>query len=60
MGQIIDIAKVMRSKSMSRTLKGTVKEILGTAGSIGCSVEGQSPYDVIEKIDAGEIHVPDN
>lgn len=59
MAQIIDIAKIMKAKSMSRALKGTVKEILGTAGSIGCTVEGQSPYEVIRKIDEGEINVPD-
>lgn len=28
---IVDIARTMRNKSMARELKGTVKEILGTA-----------------------------
>ena len=29
--QVIDIARIMRPRSMARTLSGTVKEILGTA-----------------------------
>ncbi len=29
--QIIDIARIMRPRSMAKTLSGTVKEILGTA-----------------------------
>ena len=57
---IIDIARQMRSekKSLSKELSGTVKEILGTAQSIGCSVDGQPPHDVIDKIDSGEVEIP--
>jgi len=36
-----------------------VKEILGTAQSVGCTVEGQPPHDVIDAINAGEIEIPD-
>ena len=35
---LILISKLMRKKSLSITLKGTMKEILGTAKSIGCKV----------------------
>ena len=49
----------MRDKSLAKELSGTVKEILGTAQSVGCTVNGQPPHDVIEAIDAGEIEVPD-
>jgi large subunit ribosomal protein L12e len=52
---IIEIARTMRSKSMSKDLKGTVKEILGTAFSVGCQVEGRSPKEVSDDIEAGEI-----
>ena len=38
--QIIDIARQLRKKSLSRTLAGTVKEVLGTAYSVGCTVNG--------------------
>jgi len=53
--EIIDIARTMRSKSLAKELKGTVKEILGTAFSVGCKVDGKSPKDVQEEIDNGEI-----
>lgn len=52
---IIDIARTMRFKSMARTLKGTVKEILGTAYSVGCQVDGRSPKDISDDIESGEI-----
>jgi large subunit ribosomal protein L12e len=43
----------MRNRSLAKEFSGTVKEILGTCFSVGCSVEGQSPQDVIEKINSG-------
>ncbi|KAI9824481.1 MAG: hypothetical protein M1826_007344 [Phylliscum demangeonii] len=53
--EIITIARTMRFKSMAKELKGTVKEILGTAFSVGCQVDGRSPKDVNDDIDKGEI-----
>ncbi|KAJ2394967.1 hypothetical protein GGF41_008834 [Coemansia sp. RSA 2531] len=59
---VISIAKVMRAadKSLARELRGTVKEILGTCFSVGCTVDGESPTDIQSKIDAGEIEIPAN
>ncbi len=54
---VIEIAKKMRPKSYSATFKGTVKEILGTCVSIGCTVDGEHPTKIQEKIDNGEIEV---
>ena len=45
----------MRYKSFAKDLSGTVKEILGTAYSVGCQVDGKPPQAVIEAIDAGDI-----
>ncbi len=45
----------MKFKSFSKDLKGCVKEILGTAFSVGCQVDGKSPRAITEAIDAGEI-----
>lgn len=45
----------MRFKSLARELKGTVKEILGTCYSVGCQVDGRSPKDISDDIEAGEI-----
>lgn len=53
--EIIEIARQMRFKSFSKELKGTVKEILGTAFSVGCRVDGKPPKVILEKIDNGEI-----
>lgn len=55
--QVIDIAKTMRPRSLARKLEGTVKEILGTCQSVGCTVDGQPPHDVIDKINEGEIEI---
>lgn len=55
---IIKIGRIMRQKSMAKTLKGTVKEVLGTAFSIGCTVNGKSPGDIQKDIDAGTITIP--
>lgn len=43
----------------AKKMEGTVKEILGTARSVGCTVNGMPPQDVIEKIDAGELEIED-
>jgi len=38
MNTIILVAKILRNRSLSINLKGTLKEILGTANSIGCKI----------------------
>ena len=57
--EIIEIARTMRYKSFGRTLASTVKEILGTCQSVGCTVEKKPPHDVIEGIDEGSIEIPE-
>ncbi|KAL1840356.1 hypothetical protein VTJ49DRAFT_529 [Mycothermus thermophilus] len=57
--EVIDIARTMRFKSFSKDLKGGVKEILGTAFSVGCQVDGKSPKAISDAIEAGEIDIPD-
>jgi len=47
--EIVAIAKVMRPRSIARTFRGTVKEILGTCVSVGCTVNGESPKEVQKK-----------
>ncbi|KAF9932018.1 60S ribosomal protein L12 [Linnemannia zychae] len=56
---VIEIARIMRPKSLARELSGTVKEILGTAFSVGCTVDGQNPKDLGDAIDAGEVEIPE-
>ena len=51
----VEIARIMRPRSRAKTLAGTVKEILGTAKSTGCTVEGEDPQDIQEQIEDGTI-----
>ena len=55
--QVVDIAKQVRHRSLAAELKGTVLEVLGTAVSIGCTIEGKSPKDVQKSIQRGEIKI---
>ena len=55
---VYEIARKMRHRSMARELKGTVKEILGTAVSVGCTIDGSDPKDVQSQIDDGSIVPP--
>jgi len=50
-----EIAKKQRSRSLSKTLAGSVKEVLGTCLSVGCFVDGESPKAITKKIQNGEI-----
>ena len=56
---LIKVARAMRFKSMAKKLEGTVKEVLGTALSIGCTINGVSPRDITADIEAGNITIPD-
>jgi len=60
--EIISIAKTMKeaNKSLAKDLKGTVKEILGTAFSVGCQVDGRSPKEISDDIESGEIEIPES
>lgn len=51
---IIDIARTLKYKSLAKELAGTVKEVLGTCQSVGCTVDGSHPHTIIEEIDAGK------
>ena len=55
----LQIARKLAHKSFAKNLAGGVKEVLGTCQSVGCTVDGKPPHDIIEAIDEGEIVVPD-
>ncbi|MBW0491968.1 hypothetical protein O181_031683 [Austropuccinia psidii MF-1] len=57
--EIIEIARKMRFKSLAKNLSGTVKEILGTAQSVGCTVDGEPPHSIIDSINEGDIEIPE-
>jgi large subunit ribosomal protein L12e len=54
---VLKIAKTMREskKSMSITLKGTVKEVLGTAVSLGCTIDGKTAKEMTALVESGEV-----
>jgi large subunit ribosomal protein L12e len=56
---VIATAKIMRPRSMAKSFSGTVKEILGTAASVGCTVDKRKPRDIQADIDNGTIVIPD-
>ncbi|GJT92561.1 60S ribosomal protein L12 [Tanacetum coccineum] len=57
---VIEIAKIMKPRSMAKELQGTVKEILGTCVSVGCMVDGKNPKDLQQEIADGDVEVPED
>uniref|UniRef100_A0A2K6K1H1 Large ribosomal subunit protein uL11 n=1 Tax=Rhinopithecus bieti TaxID=61621 RepID=A0A2K6K1H1_RHIBE len=56
--EIVNIARQMRHRSLARELSGTIKEILGTAQSVGCNVDGRHPHDITDDINNGAVECP--
>ncbi|MEM2952669.1 MAG: 50S ribosomal protein L11 [Candidatus Bathyarchaeia archaeon] len=54
MEQLIRIAKIKRPELLSKTLKSAAKEILGTCVSMGVTVEGKDPKEIMREIDEGK------
>ena len=59
MEDVLSVSRAMRHASNARTFQGTVLETLGTANSLGCTVEGQKPKDIQAQVRSGEIAIPD-
>lgn len=51
---VIKVALMTKPKLTAKTLKSAVKTLLGTARSIGLTVEGRDPKEVIKDLDAGK------
>ncbi len=43
---MIEIAKIMSPCLMAKEMFGTMKEILGTCVSVGCTMDGKHPKDL--------------
>ena len=56
--EIVNIAWQMWHQSLAREVSGTIKEILGTAQSVGCNVDGHHPHDIIDDINSGTMEHP--
>merc|ERR1719446_827348 len=57
--QVIEITRIMRPRSLAVKFAGTMCEILGSAQSVGCTIDGVSPHDLIDGIKDGSIEVPE-
>ncbi|MCL4452956.1 50S ribosomal protein L11 [Ferroplasma sp.] len=55
--QIKKVAESKKSALLSYNMKGAVLEVLGTALSLGITVEGKNAAEIQQKIKAGEIDV---
>merc|ERR1712146_57244 len=55
--QIKNIAKAMEAdgKSQAKTFMGTVTQVLGSALSIGCTVDGKSAKVITQQVKSGEL-----
>lgn len=53
--QACKVARMKASDLQAMDLRGAVKEILGTAQSMGITIEGDDAYDVQQKIDEGDF-----
>ena len=52
--QVINVANAKKDIFLAKTFKNAVKSVLGTALSVGATVEGEDPRVVQKKIEAGE------
>lgn len=57
--QVIKIAKIKMNQMLAYDLKSAVLEVLGTAVSMGVTVEGKNPKDVQKEIKEGKIEIPE-
>ncbi len=54
--QVITVANAKKDIFLAKTFENAVKTVLGTALSIGATVEGSDPRDIQKRIDAGEYN----
>ena len=59
MEDVYGVARSLRYKSLARQFRGTVKEVLGTANSLGCTIDGETPTALQAKIDSGDLVCPE-
>lgn len=52
--QIIQVTQAKKDKFLDKTFKACVKTVLGTALSVGLTVEGENPKIIQERINNGE------
>ncbi len=57
MDSVLKIARLKMNSSYARSLKAAVKEVIGTCVSLGVTVDGKKPKEVLKAIDEGLIEI---
>ncbi len=55
MKDVVDIAKMKKNDLLGKDLKAKAKEIVGTCISMGITIDGLHPKEIIKKIEKGEF-----
>ncbi len=53
--QVCKVARMKESDLLAMDLRGAVKEVMGTAQSMGITIEGEDAYEVQQQIDEGKF-----
>ncbi|VCX30838.1 unnamed protein product [Gulo gulo] len=56
--EVVSNARQMWHQSLARELSETIREVLGTAQSVACNVDGRRPHDIIDDISNGAVECP--
>ena len=57
--EILKIARETQPRSFAKDLKSAVLEVLGTAVSVGCTIDGEHPHDIQVKVKDNKLKVPE-
>jgi large subunit ribosomal protein L11 len=52
--QVMEVARSKKDRFLDRTFKNAVKTVVGTALSIGITIEGEDPKTIQKRIDEGQ------
>ncbi|KAL0251854.1 hypothetical protein GEMRC1_001066 [Eukaryota sp. GEM-RC1] len=52
---VINVADACRDRSMAQHFVGTLKEMLGTCHSIGCTIDGKTPQEWVEALNESKL-----
>ncbi|MBS7653519.1 MAG: 50S ribosomal protein L11 [Candidatus Bathyarchaeia archaeon] len=56
MQQVVKIAQIKRKELLAKNLRSAVKEIIGSCVSMGVTIDGKNPKDVLKEIDEGKYN----
>ena len=56
---MIKIARIKKKQMLAYSLKSAVLEVLGTAVSMGVTVEGKHPKEFQQEIKEGKVEIPE-